>query len=349
MSEFHRLVVSEIKKETPNSVSILFEVPEDLKEKYLFEAGQYITIKHTVNDKELRRSYSICCTPSSGLLKVGVKKVTGGSFSVFANEKLKEGDALEVMTPMGKFIFSPDSNESKSYIAFAAGSGITPLLSIINAALETESNSTFVLIYGNQSKTETMYFAELMALKERYSERFHLELIFSRSKETNSLFGRIDKSVANYILNTKYKEFHFSDYYLCGPEPMIDEVRSILTEKGVDATQIHFELFSTAKEVELTEVQDGNTEITITLDDESKTFTMSQSKSILDAALAQKIDAPYSCQGGICSTCIARIVEGKAKMRVNQILTDGEIAEGLILTCQAHPTTSVIAIDYDDV
>jgi len=194
-----------------------------------------------------------------------------------------------------------------------------------------------------------MFYEEIIALKEKYPNRFFAEFIYSRKKEDGAMFGRVERAVVNFLLKNKYNETRFDDFYLCGPEPMIDEVSSTLKEFGVNKKQIHFELFTTSEEGLLVEPHDGKTQITVILDDETETFTMPQSSSILEAALANKLDAPYSCQGGICSTCIARITEGKAEMRKNQILTDGEIAEGLILTCQAHPTTPTVVVDYDDV
>lgn len=349
MSEFHTLTVSEVKKETPNSVAISFEIPSQIKEKYRYKAGQYITIKFKQGEKEIRRAYSICSAPGNGLLKVGVKKVKGGVFSEYANTELKAGDSLEVMLPEGKFILNPEASTAKNYAAFAAGSGITPVLSIIKTALIEEPNSTFVLVYGNQTLQESMFHSELLELQSSYPERFHIVFIYSRKQEEEALFGRIDRSTVHFLLKNKFKERVFNDFYLCGPEPMIEEVSSVLTAEGIEKNNIHFELFTTSKEGTLVDSHDGNTQLTVTVDDETETFTMPQSQSVLEAVLAKNIDAPYSCQGGICSTCIARIVEGKAEMRKNQILTDSEIAEGLILTCQAHPTTATLVVDYDDV
>lgn len=349
MNTFHSLVISEVKQETPNSVSITFQIPAELKAKFSFQAGQYITIKHLVDDNEIRRAYSICSTPKSGLLTIGVKKVQGGRFSVFANTELIAGDILQVMAPCGKFILSPNPERSKKYCAFVAGSGITPVLSIIQTILEEEPNSSFALIYGNQSKAETMFFNELEVLQTKFPERFALQYVFSREEVENALFGRIDRANVNFLMKNRFDNVGFNDYYLCGPEIMIDVVSSVLKKNHVNTKQIHFELFTTSEGDLLVEPHDGTTKITIILDDEVQTFIMPQNKSILDAALENDLDAPYSCQGGICSTCIARIKEGKAEMRKNQILTDGEIADGLILTCQAHPTTPKLEVDYDDV
>jgi len=349
MSNFHSLVISEVKQETPNSVSIALEIPDQLSEIFQFKAGQYITFKHLHQGEELRRAYSICSSPKSGEIRVGVKKVKDGNFSVYANTQLKAGDSLEVMEPEGHFIFEPTVSKQAHYAAFAAGSGITPVLSIIKEVMEREPESTFVLVYGNKTLKEAMFYSELEALKNQYTNRFKIEYIFSRSKEHNALQGRIDRSVVNYLLKNKYGESQFSTYFLCGPEAMINEVSETLQERGVSKEQILFELFTSSEEGELTESHDGNTKITITLDDETESFVMSQKQSVLDAALDQGLDAPFSCQGGICSTCIARVKKGKVEMRKNQILTDSELEEGLVLTCQSHPTTATLEIDYDDV
>jgi ring-1,2-phenylacetyl-CoA epoxidase subunit PaaE len=349
MPQFHSLVISEVKKETPNSVSITLEIPEQLTQIFAFKAGQYITFKHELDGAEVRRSYSLCSSPGSGKLRVGVKKVMGGSFSVFANDELKAGDTLEVMPPEGNFVFEPNVSNQKTYASFAAGSGITPVLSIIKEVLEREPKSNFVLIYGNQTLIETMFYAELEALKSNYPDRFSIEYIFSRSEEKNALRGRIDRSVVNYLLKNKYGETSFETFYLCGPEAMINEVSETLQGRGISKEQIRFELFTSSEEGELTESHDGNTTVTITLDDETETFVMSQKQSVLEAALDKGLDAPFSCRGGICSTCIARVKKGKVEMRKNQILTDSELEDGFVLTCQSHPTTPTLEIDYDDV
>ncbi|SRX52652.1 2Fe-2S iron-sulfur cluster-binding protein [Aequorivita sp. CIP111184] len=346
MSEFHALTVSELKKETPNSVSISFSVPENLKKLFTFKAGQYITIQHQNDGKDLRRAYSICSSPKSGLLKVAVKKVEKGAFSEYANKDLKVGDILRVMPPMGKFILEPNL---KNYAAFAAGSGITPVLSLVKSTLEEMPHSTFLLVYGNQNVEETMFYNEILELQKLFPNRFYAEFVFSRKEAENAKFGRIDRSIVNFFLKNKYAETIHEAFYLCGPEEMIDEVSATLKHNGINSKQIHHELFSTAEKGLLVEKHDGNTNITITLDDDVEIFVMPQTKSILEAALDQGLDPPYSCQGGICSTCIARLKEGKAEMRKNQILTESEIAEGLILTCQAHPTTPTVVVDYDDV
>jgi ring-1,2-phenylacetyl-CoA epoxidase subunit PaaE len=354
MSDFHTLPVSHIKKESTNSVSITFDVPSDLKDLYQFKAGQYITLKHTISGKEYRRAYSICSSINSDQLKVAVKKVENGVFSVFATTSLKAGDVLDVMTPQGKFVLDANPVNSKNYLAFAAGSGITPILSMVRTMLEIEPKSTFVLVFGNQTQSEAMFHSELKELQQKftdqlYIEQLYIEFIYSREQVNDARFGRIDKSIVNYILKNKFEGRKFDEFYLCGPKSMIDEVQFALSENGYPKKQIHFELFTLPEEASEAIKKDGYTQVTVLLDDETTTFQMSQSKTVLEAALEQKIDAPFSCQGGICSTCIARIVDGTAEMRKNQILTDSDIEDGLILTCQAQPTSPSLTIDYDDV
>ncbi|MFD1094488.1 2Fe-2S iron-sulfur cluster-binding protein [Salegentibacter chungangensis] len=348
MSKFYPLRVKEVIRETSQAVSISFEIPEDLKEEFRFEAGQYITIKVKIGGEEIRRAYSLCSAPGTGEFKVTVKEVEGGRFSVIANNRLKAGDVLEVHPPEGKFILKP-GDKPKNYAAFVAGSGITPVLSIIKTVLENEPHSRFVLTYGNKSPEDTIFFKELLHLQAEYASRLFVEFVYSRTREDNAHFGRIETSTVNFVLKNKFKDHPFDAFYLCGPEPMINHVSEVLKENGVEKERIFFELFTTEDTGEVKADLDGRTELTIMVDDEETKFTMDQSETVLDAALEHDLDVPYSCQGGICSSCIARITEGKAEMSKNQILTAEEIAEGLVLTCQAHPTTPSLKVDYDDV
>ena len=349
MSQFYPLPVSKIKKETQKSVVITFAVPKALTTVFTFKAGQYISLKHILNGKEVRRAYSICSLPSSGILKIGIKEIANGRFSVYANRELKEGDVLEVMPPEGKFTFTPNFNKATNYAAFVAGSGITPVLSIVQCALQEEPGSKFLLVYGNRNVSETMFYRDLLKLKEIYPNRFFIEFIFSREDVENAIFGRIDTGTVNFFIKNNYNEWDFEKYYLCGPEEMIKTVSETLQSNGEEKDKIKFELFTASEKENTIELSNGLTEISLTVDDATHTFTMPQTKTVLDAALEKDIDAPYSCRGGVCSTCIAKINEGKAVMKKNQILTDEEIEEGYILTCQAHPTTSKLVVDYDDV
>jgi ring-1,2-phenylacetyl-CoA epoxidase subunit PaaE len=351
MSSFYKLQIKEVKHETANSISVSFNIPAELKSAYQFTAGQYVNLKLTLDGEEIRRAYSICSSPNSGDLRIAIKSVKSGHFSKFANDNLKVGDILEVGQPEGKFTFEPSAERFKNYAAFAAGSGITPVMSILKSVLESEPNSTFVLVYGNKSPEETIFHNELHELQLKYVGRFFVHYVFSQAKADESLFGRIEKSAVNFVLNNKHKEKEFDKFYLCGPEEMINLVSDVLKEHNVPEKNIKFELFSTSttKDNPSAESHTGHTKITVLVDDEETTFEMSQKQTVLEAALKQGIDAPYSCQGGICSSCLARITSGTAEMKKNSILTDGEIAEGLILTCQAHPTSPEIYVDYDDV
>lgn len=350
MSTFHSLTIKDIRRETPNAVSIAFEIPENLKNEYKFIAGQYINIKSVYNGEEYRKAYSICSSPNSNELRVAIKAVKNGGFSVFANEQLAVGDTIEVGVPEGKFTFEPKTDRQRNYAAFAAGSGITPVLSIIHSVLENEPESTFVLVYGNKTPEDTIFHQYLHDLQQKYVGRLFIQMVYSQARAEDSLFGRIERSTVNFVLKNKHKEKEFSKFYLCGPEEMIKTVSEILKENNVPEKSIKFELFTTpVEENKIDENLEGQTKVTVLVDDEETTFVMSQKMTILDAALKEGLDAPYSCQGGICSSCMARITGGTAEMRKNAILTDGEIAEGLILTCQAHPTSAEIHVDYDDV
>ena len=348
MSTFHKLSIKNYIQETANAVSIIFDIPEHLKDNFSFKAGQYVTLKTTIEDKEIRRSYSICSSPNSGELKVAIKRVENGVFSTYAITHLKTGDIIEVHEPEGKFILEP--SRSNNYLGIAAGSGITPVLSMIKTVLQEEPSSSFTLIYGNKSSAETMFKTELDALSIAYDKRFNLQYVFSRQNEEGSLFGRIDKGLTNYFIKNIYKNWSFKTAFLCGPEEMIQTVSTTLKENHFKETQILFELFTASiNEESSSEIKDGQTEVTVLLDDEELFFTMDQKDDILAAALRNDVDAPYSCQGGVCSSCLGKVTQGTAVMVKNSILTDDEVNEGFILTCQAHPTSSKISIDFDDV
>jgi ring-1,2-phenylacetyl-CoA epoxidase subunit PaaE len=348
MATFHKVHIQEVTQETANAVSVLFKIPQNLQADFQFTSGQYVTLQKEINGAEIRRAYSICSTPASGDIRVSIKAVENGVFSTYATSHLKEGEEIDITIPEGRFLLNPEPN--KNYIGFAAGSGITPILSMVKSVLENEPSSNFTLVYGNKTVADTMFYDELNALKEQFSDRLKLHYIFSRENVKNQLQGRIDKSVTNYFVKNMYKETTFDAAFLCGPEEMIHEVSKTLESNKIAKENIHFELFTVSVDEEAADqVKEGTTEITVLLDDEKTTFTMQQTDDILAASLRNELDPPYSCQGGVCSSCLAKVTEGKAVMVKNSILTDSEVAEGLILTCQAHPTTSTITIDFDDV
>ena len=350
MSKFFPLTIKDVIRETSQAVSLEFEIPENLRPEFTFKAGQYITIKTEVDGKEIRRAYSLCTPPTDATFKVTVKEVKDGTFSVIANNRLKPGDVLEVHPPEGKFIFEPlNDNHPHTYAAFAAGSGITPVLSILKTALEQEKYSRFVLVYGNKTPDDTIFFKELLELQMEHPDRLFIEFVYSQTNEEDSHYGRIDESTVNYVLKNRFQDTTFTRFYLCGPEAMINHVTDVLLKNNIEKEKILFELFSTEVEGEVKSDLEGQTELTITVDDEVTTFSMDRNATVLEAALDHGLDVPYSCQGGICSSCVARITEGKAEMEKNSILVDSEIEEGLVLTCQAHPLTPNLKVDYDDV
>ncbi len=348
MATFYTLQIQQVIKETANAVSLVFDIPTNLKDIFSFKAGQYITLKTTLNGKDIRRAYSICSSPNSNKLKVTVKAIKDGNFSVFATTKLKNGDTIEVATPEGKFILEPQP--ANNYLGVVAGSGITPVLAMAKTVLEKENTSTFTLIYGNKSVKDTIFYTELNELIIKYPNQFNLHFIFSKEQQPNCLFGRIDKENTNFYVKNKYKNIRFDAAFLCGPEEMIQLVSETLQENNIAKKNIHFELFtSNPKNNNLIDIPDEKTEITVLLDDEKTTFTMDKKDDILSASLHQKLAPPYSCQGGVCSSCLAKVTEGKAIMTKNNILTDDEVIEGFILTCQAHPITQKVTVDFEEV
>ena len=349
MSSFFKLNISEIRRETKDAVSILFNVPDLLKTNYKFIAGQYLNLKLSIDGQDIRRAYSICSSPESGELRISVKAVKNGLFSQFANVTLQVNNTLEVAAPEGNFTFEPNIDRQKNYAAFAAGSGITPVMSILKSVLSSEPKSSFVLVYGNKSPEDTIFHAEIHALQQQFVNRFFVHYVYSQAKIDGEIFGRIEKSTVNLVLKNKHSGTDFDKFFLCGPEEMINTVSNVLKENNVAEKNIKFELFTTTSTEKTITKSAEHSSVTMLVDGDTFTFEMSSKQTILDAALKQGIDAPYSCQGGICSSCLCRITEGTAEMKKNSILTDGEIADGLVLSCQAIPTSSTIFVDFDDV
>ena len=348
MSKFYTLSIKEIKKETPNAVSVVFTIPSELTIDFNFTAGQYVNIKNNIAGSEIRRAYSICSSPNSNEFRIAIKAVDNGTFSVFATTVLKEGDVLEVSKPEGRFVLETSANHSNNYLGIAAGSGITPIISMIKAVLSEEPKSTFTLMYSNKTMAETIFKRELDALLTKYPNQLKMQYVFSREKNENNLFGRIDEGNINFIVKNKFKDVDFNSAFLCGPEEMINVVKDTLIKNGFNASNIFFELFAVPVSSEKETINHkGTCNITVLVDDEETTFSMDTNSTILTAALKEGLDAPYSCQGGICSTCIAKVTEGKATMEKNTILSDDEVSEGFVLTCQAKPITSTIKVDYD--
>jgi ring-1,2-phenylacetyl-CoA epoxidase subunit PaaE len=354
---FHPLKVKRIINETADCVSVLFGVPAELGQLFQYREGQNITIKKKIDGCELRRSYSLCTAPHEGEIKVAIKKVEGGLFSTFANEALKEGDVLEVLPPTGKFNAKAAANSNGQYLAIAAGSGITPVISIIKHTLHTQPQSRFTLVYGNKSRSSIIFFEELEGLKNRFMQRFNLINILSREKTEASVnHGRIDEEKLRE-LQPLISYQSFNSIYLCGPGEMIFCAKDFFKKLGIDEQKIHFELFSTAGInnknnppviLDSSENAQGAGSITIKLDGRSFSFKLAQNgPAILDAALLQGADLPYACKAGVCCTCRAKLISGKVAMDANFALEPAELADGFILTCQSHPLTENVLIDFD--
>ena len=354
-AHFHTLKIKEVRKETPDCVSLLFSIPDKLQDEYQFQPGQNITIRKLIGGEELRRSYSICSAPSENELRVAVKQVAGGKFSTLANKTLKAGDELDVLPPTGKFNTKLHPSQAKKYVAFAAGSGITPVISIIKTTLQTEPGSSFTLVFGNRSRSSIIFFEELEGLKNKYLQRFNLINILSREKMDTPLnSGRIDKEKLTVLM----KLIGFADvdeFFVCGPEEMIFCVKDFLEVAGMERKKIHFELFTTPGEKKVLGAaqeavgSEPCSKVTVKLDGRSFDFDLpfASDSSVLDAALQQGADLPFACKGGVCCTCKAKLLEGEVEMDVNWGLEQEEVEQGYILTCQSHPRTDRIVVDFD--
>ena len=324
---------------------ISFEIPPNFKKQYAFKAGQYLTLSANIKGEQIKRSYSICSSPKSQNLQVGVKAIENGVFSNYVNDALREGDSIEVSTPEGRFVL--ENNDQDNYCAFVAGSGITPLMSIITDILENNENSVFVLGYGNKTKASTMFSSAIDELKSKYSNRFFCYNIYSQENNLEARFGRIDAGFINYVLK-QHPQISFQKVLLCGPENMIENSKEVLEKLNYSDKKVLYELFYSKSGANVSKSGSGSA-AKIIYDEETIELDVPKKMTILDAALQKNIDVPYSCQGGVCSSCIAKITVGSATMIQNNILTDSEIKEGLVLTCQAVPQTNEITVDYDDV
>lgn len=357
MSQFHSLKIKDIRRETAECVSISFQVPEDLKESFRFVAGQYITLKQLINADEVRRSYSICSSPYENELRVAVKKVEEGKFSSYANDTLRVGDVLDVMTPLGNFCVREHTGK-KNYLAFAAGSGITPVYGIIKSVLKNDPDSTFTLIYGNKNRGTIIFKDGLEALKNKYMERFVIHHVFTREKTDTATFnGRINRQKAEEF--RKVVDYStFNEVFICGPEDMIMDLKGFFEDVNISDQKIHFELFASpdqprvaSKEwIEKTKNIDTSkmSKVTVRLDGTSFEFDLPYGgDSILDAALKNGADLPFACKGGVCCTCRAKVTDGEVDMEVNYALEPDEIASNFVLTCQAHPRSEKVFIDFD--
>lgn len=353
---FHPLKVKNIRRETPECVSVAFDVPESLKPEFRFRHGQYLTFRKRINEEEVRRSYSICSSPHEEELRVAIKQVDEGVFSSYINNELKIGEELDVMAPQGLFTCELDEEQSRHYVAFAAGSGITPILSIIKTILYKEPESSFTLVYGNKTRGTIIFKAELEALKNKFMERLSIYHVLSREQADAALLsGRIDKKKCSEFLDKLIDPKLIDHCFLCGPEDMIMGVKEGLVEAGVPGDHIHYELFfsTTAAQKQKERQQQASSndpvsQVTIRLDGSAVTIPLGYNgDNILDAALKNGADLPFACKGGVCATCRAKLEEGEVDMDVNYALEKDELAAGFILTCQSHPRSEKVVVNFD--
>jgi len=363
-SHFRTLQIEDIRRETADCVSVAFAIPPPYREEFRFRQGQNITLKLKMDGEEIRRSYSICSSPLEDELRIAIKKVPGGLFSTYANEQLQKGQELEVLPPSGKFYTELHPGNRKHYLAFAAGSGITPVLSLIKTTLAVEPGSHFTLVYGNRHRPSILFREDLEALKNRYIDRLSLHHILSREQMDIPLNqGRIDAHKCGELCGRLIDLRSVDEIFLCGPEEMTFTVKEWLGQQGVDGRKIHFELFHTRdggagggnKAIRGgNAVADGKrpqervSRVTVRLDGVSHDFELPfDGACLLDAALMEGVDLPFACKGGVCCTCRAKLIEGQVEMDLNYALEADELAAGFILTCQSHPRTEKVIVDFD--
>lgn len=358
-AQFHALTVAEVERLTDDAVAVSFAVPEELRDDYGFAPGQHLTLRATINGEDVRQSYSICISPSAatatGTLRVASARVAGGRMSNWLNDAVRPGDVVDVMTPLGSFTCPPQPGASRHHVAIAAGSGITPVLSIITAVLEEEPDSRVTLLYGNRRTSSIMFLEELADLKNRYPQRLQLVHVLSREPQDVELFsGRLEPDRVSRILAALAPIETVDEWYLCGPFGMVTGAQELLSTAGVDGHHVHHEIFHVAeqesprREVVVEEGAPPEAVVTVNLDGRTTRIEMpSREETILDATLRSRPDAPYSCTGGVCGTCRARVVSGEVRMDRNYALEPDEVAAGVVLACQSHPVTDEVSLDYD--
>ncbi len=357
MNQFYSLKVASVAKNTRDAVVVTFDVPGELDDKFAFRPGQYLTLRTSVDGEELRRSYSICAAPSDRQLRVAIKRLNDGAFSSWANQHLEAGQSLEVMPPDGNFTVEFSPANARRYVAFAVGSGITPILSLVKTALDTEPESSFTLFFGNRASSAVLFREEIEDIKNRYMTRFSLVYVMSREHQDIELFnGRLDGDKAAQLLSVWMDPSTIDYAFVCGPQDMTESVTKALMDKGIDKSRIKFELFGSPKGPRaLRTGQEARKapgrdlcEVTVIQDGVTRTLSIEKNKdSVLDSALAQGIELPYSCKGGVCSTCRCKVIEGEVDMDANFALEDYEVARGFVLCCQSFPVSDNLVIDFD--
>ena len=355
-TQFHSLKIREVRRETPEAVSISFAVPDDLRDTFSFRPGQHLTLKTELAGEEIRRNYSLCVSPLEGDLRVAIKQIPGGAFSTWANTELVAGQAVDVMAPHGSFTWKMDATRKRHYVGFAGGSGITPVLSLLKTALATEDQSCFTLFYGNRNSPGVIFLEELARLKDRYLNRLQvLHFLEDEEDEIAFLNGRLDRAKCDDLLSSLVDPQGVAAFFICGPAPMMDAAEQALLAAGVTAERIFTERFTagalTAAQAEVSrqlEQQAAGLKLTVTLDGRRHVIAFDAAKgNILDSARAAGLPAPYACKGGVCATCRAKVVAGQVEMKQNYGLTDEEVAQGYILTCQSVPVGEGVVISYE--
>ncbi len=355
MSKFHSLTVANVKHETRDAIAVTFAVPPELQDAFQYQQGQHLTLRATIGGEEVRRSYSICSAVQDNRLRVAIKRVGGGLFSTWANEALRPGVAIDVMPPEGRFNLPLEPESRRHYLAFAAGSGITPILSIIKTTLLAEPHSRFTLLYGNRASSSVIFRDELTDLKDQYLERLNLVYIMSREPQDVELFhGRINEDKCRQLFQHWLRVEDVDYAFICGPEDMMHGVSSALQDAGMPKERIRIELFAAGgakldrKPRPVSVEAPHETEVTVIMDGVHASFTMDKDKeSLLDAGLRAGIDMRYSCKGGVCSTCRCKVLDGQVEMDVNYALEDYEVARGFVLSCQSFPVTDKVVVDFD--
>jgi ring-1,2-phenylacetyl-CoA epoxidase subunit PaaE len=352
-SHFYPLAVRSIRRETRDAVEVTFDVPETLKDRFRFVQGQFVTLKAVIDGEEVRRSYSICSAVQDGTLQVGIKRARGGLFSNWVVNHLRPGEVLDVAPPEGRFHLPLSPENKKQYVAFAAGSGITPVLSVLKTTLLAEPKSSFTLFYANRASSSIMFREELAELKDRFLGRFNLVHVMTREhQDAEMLNGRIDADKAEQLMRTFCDLDQIDAVFLCGPQQMVDAIKARLKATGLAENRIKVELFATqTSERDPRRASSSQTDrechVTLLLDGARHSFSMNRNQTVLDAALEHDIDVRHSCRSGVCATCRAKLVAGQVDMDANYALEDYEIARGFILTCQSFPVTDEISVDYD--
>jgi ring-1,2-phenylacetyl-CoA epoxidase subunit PaaE len=353
---FHRLAVSDLRRETPDAISMTFAIPSDLAGDYSFLPGQYLTLRTTMDGEEVRRSYSICSGPDDGELRIAVKQVDGGAFSNWAADELKSGDVLDVMTPTGRFGVAHAPDQARLYVGFAAGSGITPILSIIKGVLAREPRSRFFLFYGNRTADSMLFREELEELKDRFLQRLSLfHVISGEEQDIPILHGRLDGDKVRVLLRSLVPAESVDHVFVCGPIGMSEDIEATCRAIGIADEKIHVERFVSefgGKPRPKKAVEPGappKAVASLIIDGKRREVPVAEGEAILDAALRAGVDLPFACKGGMCSTCRAKLVEGEAPMEVNYSLEPWELKAGFILTCQAKPCSDKVVVDYDHV